>query len=174
MYLIAAFGVILIALSFWILSIQRSLNGMDEKIKNAKEQIGVQISAQWEVLTSLLDLTEWYATHGCETIIETMGARCSVTKYSLPEDVRKQKDSIADTIREFRKVAEIYPDLKADPNYIKTMDALHQYESMVQRSILIYNNTVTKLDRAIQMFPNSLFASILGFSNHANFNLVER
>lgn len=174
MYLIAAFGVILIALSFWILSVQRSLNEMDEKIKSVMEQIGVQISAQWEVLTSLLDLTEWYATRGCETIIETMSARRSVTKYSLPEDVRKQKDSIAETIREFRKVAEIYPDLKADPNYIKTMDALHLYESRVQRSMLIYNNTVIKLDRAIQMFPTSAFAGIFGFSNHADLNLVER
>ena len=168
MYLIAAFGVMLIALSFWILSVECALNRMDEKSKSAMEQIGIQISAQWEVLTSLLDLTEWYASHGCEKIIETMNARSSITKYSLTDDVIKQKNIIAETIREFKEVAEIYPDLKADPNYIKTMDVLHQYENTVQRSMLNYNTTVTKLDRAIQMFPNSLFASILGFSNHAN------
>jgi len=174
MYLIAAFGVMLITISLWSLSVQHSLIGMEEKIKSAMEQTGVAISAQWEVLTSLLDLTEWYAFHGCETIIETMSARRSITKYSLPEDVRKQEDSIAETISEFKKVAEINPDLKADPNYIKTMDALHQYENIVQRSMLIYNDKVTKLDRSIQLFPISLFAGILGFSNHADLNLVER
>jgi len=171
---IAAFGVMLIAISCWSLSVQRSLVGMDEKIRNAMEQIGVQISSQWEVLTSLLDLTEWYAAHGCETIIETMSARRSITKYSLLDDVREQENIIAEVIREFKKVAEIYPDLKADPNYIKTMDALHQYESMVQRSMLIYNEKVTKLDRAVHMFPTSVFAGIFGFSNHAYLNLMER
>jgi len=161
---IVAFGVILIALSLWILFVQRSLSGMDEKIKNAMEQIGVLIAAQWEVLTSLLDLTEWYATHGCETIIETMSARRAVTKYSSPEEVRKQENVIAETIREFKKAAEIYPDLKADPNYIKTMDVLHQYENTVQRSVMNYNNAAAKFDCAIRMLPTSIVASIMGFS----------
>jgi len=174
MYFVAAFGVMLIAFSFWILSIQRDLNRLEEKTMSAMEQMGVQISAQWEILSSLLDLTEWYATRGCETIIETMSARRSITKYSMPHDVRKQENNIAETIREFREVAKIYPDLTADPNFTKAMDVLDQYKNTVQTSMLIYYNTVTALDRAIHMFPNSLFARVLGFSNHAIINLAER
>ena len=174
MYTIAVVGVSLIALSFWFHSVQRSLVGMDENIKSAMEQIGVLISAQWDVLTSLLDLTEWYATHGCETIIETMNARRSITKYSLPEAVINQEKIITETIKEFKDIAEGYPDLKADPNYAKTMDALHQYETMVQRSMLVYNDKVAKLDRTAHMFPSSVFAAIFGFSNHAYLNPVEK
>ena len=174
MYSIAVLGVLLIAISFWVLSVQRYLVGIDESINSAMEQIGVQISSQWDVLTSLLDLTEWYAAHGCETIIDIMSARSSITKYSLPDAARKQENIIAETIREFKEVAENYPDLKADPNYIKTMDALHQYENMVERSMLVYNNRVAKLNRAMHMFPNSVFAGVFGFSNHAYLNIVER
>lgn len=174
MYTIAVVGVLLIAISFWFLSVQRSLVGMDENIKSAMEQIGVLISAQWDILTSLLDLTEWYAMNGCETIIETMNARRSITKYSLPEAVINQEKIIAETIKEFKDVAEGYPDLKADPNYVKTMDALHHYENMVQRSMLVYNDTVAKLDRTTHMFPSSVFAAIFGFSSYAYLNLVER
>ncbi|HYE66963.1 MAG TPA: LemA family protein [Anaerovoracaceae bacterium] len=174
MYTIAVVGVLLIAISFWMLSVQRSLVGMDENIKSAMEQIGVLISAQWDILTSLLDLTEWYATHGCENIIETMNARRSITKYSLPEAVMNQEKIIAKTIREFQDAAEGYPDLKADPNYVKTMEALRQYENMVQRSMQVYDDTVAKLDRTTHMFPSSVFAAIFGFSNHPYLNPAER
>lgn len=174
MYTIAIVGVLLVAISFWFLSVQRSLIEMDENIKSAMEQIGVLISAQWDVLTSLLDLTEWYASNGCETIIETMNARRFITEHSLPEAVMNQEKVIAETIKEFKDIAEGYPDLKSDPNYIKTMDALHQYENMVQRSMLAYNDKVAKLDRTTHMFPSSLFAAIFGFSSHAYLNLAER
>lgn len=70
-------------------------------------------------------------------------------------------------------VAESYPDLKADNTYIKTMDAVNQYESMVRTSRLIYNDSVTKLNRAVRMFPASLIAGILGFSKRAYLEAVD-
>ena len=60
-------------------------------------------------------------------------------------------------------VAERYPELKADKNYAKCMDAVDSYEKMVRTSRLIYNDSVTKLNREIRMFPTSLVAGALGF-----------
>ena len=59
-------------------------------------------------------------------------------------------------------VAESYPELKANENYIKTMDSVNAYEEMVRKSRLVYNDSVTKLNRTIRMFPTSIAASILG------------
>ena len=53
-------------------------------------------------------------------------------------------------------VAESYPELKANENYIKTMDSVNEYEKMVRQSRLIYNDSVTKLNRTIRMFPTSI------------------
>ena len=61
-------------------------------------------------------------------------------------------------------VAESYHDLKANQNYIKTMDSVNEYENKVRQSRLIYNDSVTKLNRQIRMFPTSLVAGMLGFS----------
>jgi len=61
-------------------------------------------------------------------------------------------------------VAEQYPTLKADASYQKTMDSVNQYEGMVRQSRLIYNDSVTKLNRRIRMFPTSLVAGMLGFA----------
>lgn len=169
MHHILAFGVILVALVFWIISVQRSLVGMVANIDNAMSQIGVQLSSQWEILTSLLDLTERYTNHECVTLAETMKERHSITKDSLPDDVREQEHIIAEAVSKIAEVAEKYHDLKGDCSYIKTKDAVHQYENMVQTSMLIYNDSAGKLNHAIRKFPASMVAGILGFSNRAYF-----
>ena len=53
-------------------------------------------------------------------------------------------------------VTEQYPELKADKTYIKTMNAVETFEKMVRTSRLIYNDSVTKLNREIRMFPVSV------------------
>ncbi|MHC1694826.1 MAG: LemA family protein [Eubacteriales bacterium] len=60
-------------------------------------------------------------------------------------------------------VTEHYPDLKANQNYIKTKDAVQTFENMVRTSRLIYNDSVTKLNRKIRIFSVSMAAGMLGF-----------
>ncbi|MDW8802725.1 LemA family protein [Clostridium sp. A1-XYC3] len=60
-------------------------------------------------------------------------------------------------------VTEQYPELKVNQTYIKTMDAVQTFENMVRTSRLIYNDSVTKLNREIRMFPVSVIAGMLGF-----------
>lgn len=167
MVYIVTFGVIIAALVSWIISVQRTFVAFDENINNAMSQIGVQISSRWDALTSLLDLTKGYAEHEYNTLTETIKARRSITRDSSPDDIKKQENIITEAMGKIMAVAENYPNLKADQTYIKSMDAVNQYENMVRTSRLIYNDSVTKLNRAIRMFPASLIAGILGFSKRA-------
>ncbi len=161
---IAALVVIII---LWVISTQRSMVRLDENINNAMSQIGVQLSSRWDALTSLLDLTKGYADYEYKTITETIKARRSITRDSSPEDVKAQENIISEAMGKIMAVAESYPDLKANSTYIKTMDSVNQYENMVRTSRLIYNDSVTKLNRAIRMFPASIIASSLGFKTRA-------
>jgi LemA protein len=148
----------------WIISTQRKLVFLDENISNAMSQIGVQLSSRFDALTALLDLTEGYAKHESETLIETIKSRRSViTAKSTPDDVLRQEGIITEALGRIAMVAEQYPELKANQSYIKTMDAVQTYENMVRTSRLIYNDSVTKLNREIRMFPVSLIAGMLGF-----------
>lgn len=166
MIYIVAIGVLVI-LIFWIVSVQRTFVALDENINNAMSQIGVQISSRWDALTSLLDLTKGYATHEYTTLSETIKARRSITRDSSLNDIKQQENIITEAMGKIMMVAENYPDLKADQTYIKTMDGVNQYENMVRTSRLIYNDSVTKLNRAIRMFPASMIAGMLGFSKRA-------
>ena len=148
----------------WIISTQRRLVVLDENISNAMSQIGVQLSSRFDALTALLDLTKGYAKHESETLIETIKSRRSViTGNSTPTDVQRQEGIISEALGKISMVAEQYPDLKANTTYLKTMDGVQTFENMVRTSRLIYNDSVTKLNREIRMFPSSLIAGMMGF-----------
>ena len=87
--------------------------------------------------------------------------RTSITAKSTAADVNKQENIVVDAMGKIMAVAESYPELKANENYIKTMDSVNPYENMVRQSRLIYNDSVTKLNREIRMFPTSIAASML-------------
>ncbi|MGI6585281.1 MAG: LemA family protein [Lutisporaceae bacterium] len=151
-------------IALWVISTQRRLVVLDENISNAMSQIGVQLSSRFDALTALLDLAKGYAKHESETLIETVKSRRSViTAKSTPDDVLRQEGVISEALGRIAMVSEQYPELKADKNYIKTMDAVETFENMVRTSRLIYNDSVTKLNREIRMFPVSLIAGMLGF-----------
>lgn len=157
-------AIIVVVLISWIISVQRRLVAMDENINNAMSQIGVQLSSRFDALTALLDLTKGYAAHEATTLIETIKSRRSViTAKSTPEDVLKQEGVISEALGRISMVAERYPELKADKGYAKCMDAVDSYEKMVRTSRLIYNDSVTKLNRELRLFPTSLAAGLLGF-----------
>lgn len=157
-------ALLVVLLAGWVMSTQRRLVVMDENINNAMSQIGVQLSSRFDALTALLDLAKGYAAHESQTLIETIKSRRSViTAKSTPQDVLRQEGVISEALGRISMVAERYPELKADKGYAKCMDAVDSYEKMVRTSRLIYNDSVTKLNREIRMFPVSLIAGMLGF-----------
>jgi LemA protein len=157
-------AVIAAVIVLWIISTQRRLVVLDENISNAMSQIGVQLSSRFDALTALLNLTKGYAKHESETLIETIKSRRSViTAKSTPDDVMRQEGVISEALGRIAMVTEQYPELKANQSYIKTMDAVQTFENMVRTSRLIYNDSVTKLNREIRMFPVSAIAGMLGF-----------
>lgn len=158
-------GLVLVALVLWFMSTQRKLVVMDENINNAMSQIGVQLSSRFDALTALLDLTKGYAEHESVTLIETIKSRRSViTAKSSPDEVVRQEGIITEALGRIAMVSEQYPELKANENYAKTMDSVDKYENLVRTSRLIYNDSVTKLNRNIRMFPVSMIAGMLGFT----------
>ncbi len=158
---LAAFILVLVT---WAISTQRRLAMLDENINNAMSQIGVQLSSRWDALSALLDLTKGYAEHEYKTLSETIKARRPINANSSPAEAGEQDNLLIGAMSRIMSVAEQYPTLKADQNYTRTMDSVNQYEGMVRQSRLIYNDSVTKLNRDIRMFPTSFIAGMMGFA----------
>ncbi|MEG2173934.1 MAG: LemA family protein [Oscillospiraceae bacterium] len=162
-YVFGGAVMIVIVVVMWIISTQRALAMLDENINNAMSQIGVQLSSRWDALSALMDLTKGYAAHEYQTLSETIKARRPITAASPSQDAAEQDNLLVQAMGRIMAVVEQYPTLKADQNYQRTMDSVNQYEGMVRQSRLIYNDSVTKLNRRMRMFPTSAVAQILGF-----------
>ena len=155
---------LIVLLAIWVISTHRKLVDMDENINNAMNQMGVQLSSRFDALTVLVDLAKGYAAHESQMLVETIkSGRSMITAKSKPNDVLVQEEIISETLGRIAMITEKYPELKADKNYTKCMDAVDSYEKMVRTSCLIYNDSATKFNRSVRMIPTSFIAGILGF-----------
>lgn len=154
--------VIVVLIVFWIIGIQRQLVVLDENVNNAMSQIGVQTTSRFDALTGLLDLVKGYNEHEYKTLMDVIGQRGSINGHSKTQDVEKEQDLISNVASRIIAVAENYPDLKSNSNYQNLMNSLNEYEDKVRKARLIYNDTVTKLNRTIRMIPVNLVAPMLG------------
>lgn len=161
---IIAIIAVIALIMLWVMSLQQKLVVLDENINNAMSQIGVQLSSRFDALTALLDFTKDYAEDESENLFETIKLRRNlITVKSTPDDVLQQEGVIYEALARIATFTEQYPELKSNQNYIKTMDAVQTFGNMMRTSRLIYNDSVSKLNREIRMFPVSMIAGILGF-----------
>ena len=154
--------VIIALIAFWVIGIQRQLVALDENVNNAMSQIGVQTTSRFDALTGLLDLVKGYNEHEYKTLMDVISQRGSINGQSKTSDVEKEQDLISNVASRIVAVAESYPDLKSNSNYQNLMNSLNDYEDKVRKARLVYNDTVTKLNRTIRMFPTNLVVPMLG------------
>lgn len=148
----------------WAVSVQRSLVSKDEICQNALSQIGVQQQSRWDALTALVDLVKSYNEHEYDTLKDVIAQRKAINGNSSAADTQKQEELIAGLSRQVSLVVEKYPDLKANENYAKAMDSVNTYENQVRTSRMVYNDAVTKFNRHVRQFPDSIFAGMFGFT----------
>ena len=141
---------------------QRELVNMDEKCKNALSQIEVQLNSRWDALMSLAKAATAYAQHEAETLAATIAARRGVEIHTAA-DVNEQQDTFSEVLSRLMAVNESYPELKASGLYEKTMSSINAYEENVRMARMIYNDTVTRLNRYVRQWPSSMVAGQLHF-----------
>ena len=155
---------IIVLVAIWAISVQRKLVVLDENICHAMNQIGVQLSSRFDALISLLFLTKDYARHESETLIETITSRRAViTGKSTPDDLLLQEKIILEALCRITMMTKEYKELNNNQTYIKAMDAIQVFDNMIRTSKLIYNDSVSKLNNEVRIFPTSIIAIILDF-----------
>ncbi len=154
---------IIAIVALWFMGIQRKLVSSDELCQNSMSQIGVQQQSRWDAVSALVKLTKSYNEHEYNTLVDVIKQRRDITRTSAAADANAQEDILVAAAAKIRFVAEQYPELKADATYAKTMDSLNNYENQVRMSRMVFNDSVTKYNRIVRQFPDSIVASILKF-----------
>lgn len=156
---------VLAAIVLWVIKTQNLLVRLDEMCKNALKQINVQQVSRYDAIAALVKLTRDYASYESETLQKVVEAR-KITANASPsvDDINRNEAALKEVSAKLIAIAEQYPDLKANQQYTKTMEEITRYEENVRLSRMTFNDTVTKFNQQVRMFPGSLVASLLHFA----------
>ena len=152
------------ALVLWGIGVQNKLVQADELCNNALKQINVQQVSRYDAIKALVKLTREYASYESETLEKVIAQR-KITSSANPtvDDINANEAALQAMSARLIAIAEQYPDLKANQNYQQVMGDIKQYEENVRLSRMTFNDTVTKYNNQVRMFPGSVVAGILGF-----------
>ena len=160
-------GLLLILLVGWIISAQRRLTAMDENIKNAMGQIGVQLFSRYEAEIALLELLQPHGEELWKTARWLQEKRRTVTAETEPADAAEQGALLSEAQRILLEAVERCPAVQENKNCRNYLNALDSYGKMLQTSTLIYNDTVSKFNQSIRPFPMNVAARLLHFQKKA-------
>ena len=156
---------LVVLLVLWVISVQNKLVKSDEICNNALKQINVQQISRYDALQALVKLTREYAGYEAETLQKVVEAR-KITSSPTPTaaEINANEQALTEIAARLIAVAEAYPELKANQNYQDTMHSIKEYEENVRLSRMTFNDTVTRFNQQVRVFPASLVAGMLGFA----------
>ena len=125
-------------------------------------QIDVQLRRRYDLIPNLVQTVEGYAAHERETFEEVTKARSRAESAQGVAGQADAENAVSSGLRQLLAVAENYPDLKANQNFLELQNELTDTEDKIQASRRFYNMTVRDLNTKVQQFPSSIIA---GFAN---------
>ena len=165
--LIVVVPIVLIGL--FLMSAYNGLVGFRQAVKNAWAQIDVQLTRRHDLIPNIVNTVKGYAGHEKGTLEAVMNARAKATSVTLPADKIKAEGELSTALGRLLAVSEAYPDLKANQNFMALQEELTSTENRVAYARQFYNDSVTKLNTAIQTFPTVVIAGMFGFKEEPFF-----
>jgi len=140
-------------------------------IKQSFADIDVQLKQRFDLIPNLLDSVKWYMKHEKEVLESLTQARTSFLNAESSNEKISADNMLSGALKSIFAVAESYPDLKANQNFLKLQDELSDVENKIAAARRFFNNSVQEYNTYIQMFPNSIVAGIFNFKEEKLFTL---
>lgn len=157
--------VVLVLLAIWFFVIYNSLVGLRNQMRNSWSQIDVQLKRRHDLIPNLVETAKGYMKHERETLEAVTQARNTAVDASGKGvgQQAKAEGALSGFLTRFFAVAENYPDLKANQNFLALQEELTSTENKISFARQFYNDSVMMLNNKVQMFPSNLVAGMTGF-----------
>ena len=163
-------GVAVIAIAAFVITTYNTLVRLRNKVKNAFAQIDTQLQRRFDLIPNLVETVKGFATHEKELLENVAASRSGYMNASTNGEKMAMNNQLTSNLRSLFAVAESYPDLKANANFLQLQDELSETEDKVTYARQFYNDAVTIYNDKIQMFPGNMVAGIFGFREEELFN----
>jgi LemA protein len=151
-------------LALWLMTTYNGLVRLRNMMQEGWSGIDVQLKRRSDLVPNLVETVKGYASHEKETLQNVTNARAAVVNAGNDTAARLQaENALTGTLRSLFAVAESYPELKANTNFLELQQQLGTIENDIQMARRYYNGTVRNLNTMIQKFPAVLIARQFGF-----------
>ena len=160
--------VLIVVLFFWLgyNSLVRNRNRVD----NAWSQIDVQLKRRHDLIPNLVETVKGYAAHERGTFEAVTNARANAINAQGPEQTAAAENALTGALKSLFAVAEAYPDLKANQNFLQLQEEVTATEDKVAYARQFYNDSVLTYNTRIQQFPTVLLAGMFHFEKRDFFD----
>ena len=167
--LLIIIGVVLVA----GIGIYNSLVTLRNRCDNGWSQIDVQLRRRYDLIPNLVETVKGYAKHEREVFEKVTQARTQAMGAASPKEAGQAENILSGALKSLFAVAENYPDLKANQNFLMLQEELAGTESKVAYARHFYNDTVMKFNMKQQVFPSNIVANMFHFQPKEYFEIGE-
>ena len=162
--------IVLILLVIYFLITYNKLVKLNNQLKEAFSTMDVFLKKRWDLIPSIVETVKGYAKHEMDTLEGIVEARNNYNNMTTEEKIDKN-NSINDNIPKLFALAEAYPKLKANENFMDLSKQLKDVEEDIANSRKYYNGAVKVFNNKVEMFPSNIVASLLGYKSQKMFSI---
>lgn len=165
------FILIIVAIAVVVALIYNSLIRSRNRVDEAWADIEVQLKRRYDLIPNLVNTVKGFATQESGVLERVTQARTQAMGAQTLQEHAKDENMLSDTLKSLFAVAENYPDLKSNQNFMQLQTDLTDTENKIQAARRFYNGNVRDFNTKIEVFPTNLFASMLGFVKRNFFDI---
>ena len=163
--------VVLFAAVLWVVFSYNRLVTMKNRAAEAWADIDVQLKRRYDLIPNLVSTVKGYATHESQAFDNVTNARAAAMGAGTLPDKGQAEATLAGALKSVFAIAEAYPDLKANQNFLSLQTELSDTEDKIQAARRFYNGNVRDLNTSIQVFPGNIIANTFHFAAMEFFQL---
>lgn len=154
--------VVVVAIFLW--ATYNGLVTLKVRVDEAWSDITVQLKRRADLIPNIVNSVKGYAAHESGVFEAVTEARSNILNAKTVKETAAAENQFEGALKSLFAVAEAYPDLKANQNFLQLQQELVDTEDKIQAARRFYNGGVRDLNTKIQVFPNNVFAGMLGFT----------
>ena len=163
--------IIIVILVIAAVAIYNKLVRLRNTVKSSWSDIDVQCKKRYDLVPNLVETVKGYASHEKTVFEKVTQARTIGMQANSPAEMAKAENMLRDTLKSLFAVAEAYPELKANANFMQLQSQLQELENNIEYARRYYNAVVRDYNILIESFPSNLIASQFNFKKEELFQL---
>ncbi len=165
--------VLIVLLIVYVVAVYNSLVADRNKVKNAWSQIDVELQRRFDLIPNLVESVKGYMEHEEKILSEVADLRSSWASATTVAEKSTLNNQLTESLKSLMAIAENYPDLKANQNFLELQNELENTENKISYSRRDYNDTVTRFNIKLEAFPSNLVASAFKFEKEELFEVKD-